>query len=372
MMYMHSKTILSSEAPPEIEDRRKDICFLLYGFADASGSGLGSSILLPDSRTRIRIGVWGKDTDSDSSNFREFNNVVMCCEEEANHGSLNGAHLFLFTNNSTVEAALYKGNSPSRKLFELIVRLRKVEMDCSATITVSHVSGKRMIAQGTDGISRGELNQGVGLGESMLSFIPLHLTATQREPALEDWVRGWLHHQAEFLSPSDWFVRGHLHDGGQVDQHGYWRPTIRTGHLVWTPPPAAAEVAFEELRRSIIKRQSATQVFICPRLLTTEWRRQLHKVADIVLYLPAGSDAWGATQFEPLTIGLVFPHVHCSPWQLRGTPKLLSLGREMQRLLSEENVDSGNLLHKLCSQCWALRSMSSALVRRMLYFESNS
>jgi len=30
-----------------------------------------------------------------------------------------------------------------------------------------HVSGKRMIAQGTEGGSRGDLNQGVIIGESM-------------------------------------------------------------------------------------------------------------------------------------------------------------------------------------------------------------
>jgi hypothetical protein len=365
------KEILSSQTPPEIEDRRKDICFLMYGFADASGSGLGSSIMLPDARTRIRIGIWGKDIDNESSNFREFSNVVLCCEEEAKQGTLNGSHLFLFTDNSTVESALYKGNSPSRKLFNLIVRLRKVELECSASITVSHVSGKRMIAQGTDGISRGEMNQGVGRGESMLSFIPLHLSALDRQPSLVSWVKSWLGTESEFLTPEDWFGRGHLHDGGRYDHKGFWRPTIRSGRLVWSPPPAAADVALEELRKSVLKRQTATHVFLCPRLLTPEWRRQLHKVADIVLYLPTGGQAWCADQFEPLTIGIVFPYLHCRPWQLRGTPKLLSLGRSLQTMLSKEDLDAGDLLHKLCRQCWSFRAMPGSVVRRVLYFEPN-
>jgi hypothetical protein len=362
--------ILSSTLPPEIEDRKSDVCYLLYGFADASGSGLGSSIMLPDSRTRIRIGVWGKDIDDESSNFREFSNVVLCCKEEAQQGTLNGAHLYLFTDNSTVEGALYKGNSPSRKLFQLIVRLRKVELDCAATITVSHVSGKRMIAQGTDGISRGELNQGIASGMSMLSFIPLHLGALERESGLKSWIQSWLGSQAEFLSPIDWFTRGHLQDGGHMDSHGFWRHKIRSGHLVWAPPPAAANVALEELRKSLIKRQTATHVFICPWLLTPEWRKQLHKVADIVLYLPAGSGSWSTTQYEPLTLAIVFPYLTSRPWQLQGTTKLLSLGREVQSVLSQTDLDHGSVLHKLCRQCWSFRAMSGSVVRRVLYFKS--
>ena len=62
------------------------------------------------------------------------------------------------TDNSTVEGAVMKGNSPSPKLHKLVKDLKQAEMDFSFRTYVIHVSGKRMIVQGTDGVSRGELN----------------------------------------------------------------------------------------------------------------------------------------------------------------------------------------------------------------------
>ena len=52
-----------------------------------------------------------------------------------------------------------------------------------------HVTGTRIIDQGTDDISRGEKTSGVMKGVSVLNFIPLHLTAIERCSGLLDWVR---------------------------------------------------------------------------------------------------------------------------------------------------------------------------------------
>jgi hypothetical protein len=115
------------EKPPEVQARRQTVHMLLYGFTDASGGGVGSTINIPGVGIRCRIGVWGKDDETQSSNFKEFENVVQTIEEEARNGTLNGASLYLFTDNSTVEGALFEENTPSRKLFHLIVRFRKVQ-----------------------------------------------------------------------------------------------------------------------------------------------------------------------------------------------------------------------------------------------------
>mmetsp|Transcript_1680 Transcript_1680/g.2409 ORF Transcript_1680/g.2409 Transcript_1680/m.2409 type:complete len:87 (-) Transcript_1680:2191-2451(-) len=81
----------------------------------------------------------------------------------------------LATNNATVESCLYKGNSTSEKLFNLVVLLRTLEMRTGCKILVSHVSGKRMIRQGTDGVSQGSLREGVTIGEAMEDFCPWDL-----------------------------------------------------------------------------------------------------------------------------------------------------------------------------------------------------
>jgi hypothetical protein len=127
-----------------------------------------------------------------------------------------------------------------------------------------------MIAQGTDGISHGEMNEVVAAGHQMLSLIPLHLSAFERMVELQPWVGSWLGSDTEFLEPHDWFERGHSHAGGYNDEKGFWRITIKKATFVWAPPPSAADVALEELRKALIKRRDSTHIFISPQLLTPE------------------------------------------------------------------------------------------------------
>jgi hypothetical protein len=72
--------------------------------------------------------------------------------------------------------------------------------------------------------------------------------AIQRLPGVKDWIASWLGTDAKFLSPEDWFERGHDASGGLYNAQGFLRSSLKPGKLlVWTPPPAAANVALEEL-----------------------------------------------------------------------------------------------------------------------------
>ena len=56
-----------------------------------------------------------------SSNWRdEFTNIVESLEDEGNMGNLINAEVFMFTDNSTVEACTDKGLSTSSKLLDLL------------------------------------------------------------------------------------------------------------------------------------------------------------------------------------------------------------------------------------------------------------
>ena len=57
--------------------------------------------------------------------------------------------------------------------------------------------------------------------------------------------------------------------------------------------------------------------------------KQLHKTADLIFTLPIGSEVWPEEMFDLLLIGVVFPFLSFSAWQLKGTPKMLSLGRKL-------------------------------------------
>ena len=100
-----------------------------------------------------RIGTWGHDEEDNSSNWREFENLVAGMEDAGKRGWLQGSIVLLATDNKVVERALFKGNSSSKKLFDSVLRLKGLQLVYSCKILVTHVSGSCMIVQGTDGIS---------------------------------------------------------------------------------------------------------------------------------------------------------------------------------------------------------------------------
>jgi hypothetical protein len=66
-------------------------------------------------------------------------------------------------------------------------------------------------------------------------------------------------------------------------------------------------------------------------------------------------------------IGLTFPFSSVSPWQLRGTPKMYAVGRKLQGLLTESDLDSGDILRELCKLAKRLKTVPVDVVRKLLY-----
>ena len=81
-----------------------------------------------------------------------------------------------------------------------------------------------MIAQGTDGLSRGSFLEGVMTGKDMLAYVDLAKGAIERQPTLLDYVQSWvkkaLQREARILQVKEWFQEGHGVLGGSKDSHG--------------------------------------------------------------------------------------------------------------------------------------------------------
>jgi hypothetical protein len=109
----------------------------------------------------------------------------------AEEGLLTGSEVFLFTDNQAVGGAYYRGNSPSRALFELVVTLYKLQMKYDLVLNFVWIAGTRMIQKGTDYLSRvggiGPATRGVSLS----GVVPLHFSVLEQSPVVLDWIRSW-------------------------------------------------------------------------------------------------------------------------------------------------------------------------------------
>lgn len=355
------------DKPPKIIVRTKKFFLLIYGFVDAAKSGFGDTYDLGDKLT-YRIGVWGSDNEEESSNWREFENLVESLEEQARKGNLKNSIVILATDNQVTEMCIYKGNSSSEKLFELIVRLKELEINEEAIIYVTHVSGDRMKRQGTDGVSRGRLTEGVSIGKAMESFCPWHRLPLDVSPRLYGWLQSWLGKKFELLEPKDWYIRAHDLWKGETDHLGFWRWETKPGTFVWNLPPGAANVAIEQLRKARIKRRDSFHVLLIPRLCTMDWLRQLYRETDLVFTIPAGVDCWPANCCESLTVAFALPFLPFRPWKLQGTPKLCEMERSLRKMFKDPTLATGPLLRKLWKQIRMFYHLPESMVRNMLYF----
>ena len=341
------RRLCDSEKPPWRRVRAKKSASVFYGFGDASGAAFGATLQKagdPEHGVTYQYGQWTTTiSEEESSNWRELANLVEFLESEGSTGKLNEAEVFMFTDNSTAENAFFKGTSKSKKLCSLILRLRLLEMSTSMILHVVHVSGRRMIAQGTDGLSRGDHSTGVMRGNDMVEFIPLHLSASDRSPQVATWVKSVLEGLPyKILSPEDWFLP-------------HANPEIH----VWVPPPAAADAAVERLRISRHMRPNTMHLFIVPRLMTGRWRKQLGKASDFYFRL-MDEDTWDLEkQYEPLLIYCCLPFLPHRPLlQERESLGLRFLGiMSVDSMQTESDTNYRSILCKLFGQAWSLRAL---------------
>ena len=349
--------LTSVDTPPTRVGRMSLQAKVMYGFGDASKHGFGASIELPDKSIIWRFGQWRLEEEfartnpvnglsfmeERSSNYRELRNLVEALESAYLDGLLRNREIFMFTDNSTAEAAFFKGTSSSELLFDLVLRLRKIEMTGDCIIHMIHVAGTRMIYQGTDGLSRGDKTSGVMAGESMLSFVPLHLSVLDRSPLMREWVNhiceidGEGGEKVRFLEPSDW-------------------PESLCGRFnyIWTPPPAAGDVAAEYMAQAIHKRPNATHIYICPRLMTSRWQRIVRKTSDLFLYIPCHTELWGHDQHEPLILAISLPLSRHRPWKHGGTPRFEHYSKILPGLFGGNFGEASAVLRECIARAWGM------------------
>jgi hypothetical protein len=310
-----------------------------YGRGDAAADGFGAGIQVKGIN-RIQHGTWKEEDSARGSNWREATNLANKVIRDLETGKLDGFEIWLATDNKSFSGCTNKGTSTSQQLFAVIVAMKLVVRKHSVFLHVIHVSGKRMIAMGYDGASRGDFETGVMTGNDIRQYLPLDKGAFDvAGESLRRWLKLWMGIEAgEPLSPEGWFTTGH-----------------RAGTHVWAPAPAAALDALEELSKSRMKRPfDVAHVILIPRLLyDEEWRRRFDKEVDFWFHMSTG-EFWPNHCFEPLVVGICFKMRRDEPWLVRRAPSVVEFGRAMQKLSKSSNLEVGHHLRQFWGNPWGL------------------
>jgi hypothetical protein len=196
--------------------------------------------------------------------------------------------------NEVTERAWFNETSLSIDLFELVLELWQEEIAGNFIVKMVHISGERMIGEGTDALSRGEVHA-KDLMNVILHTVPLDKSPCARLTKLWEWIQSWAGDEVCFAEPKHWFE--------EVTQQHEYHETYTT--WVWDLPPAAAIHAIEELAMGRGKRHNVLRgIVLIPRLLKPEWFWRFSRLVHCYFVVHPGTPFWGREMLEPLFVGL--------------------------------------------------------------------
>ena len=147
---------------------------------------------------------------------------------------------------------------------------------------------------------------------------------------------------------------------------GWYDRVFDEGYFLWVPSPAAPDAAVEQLCRNYQLHEGNLHIVIVPRLFTSRWRKQLGKVADLLVTIPFNDSFWPKSQHEPLILAIVFLFHSTKPWKLRGTTLLVDCEGELQEVWEKNISLGGDILRKLLLSKRTLGTMLRDMVRKLL------
>ena len=167
---------------------------------------------------------------------------------------------------------------------------------------------------------------------------------------------------------------------------------------MWAPPPVAASVAVEMFAEARHKRPAGAHLLVIPRLMTSMWRKQLSKDADLIFEIPVGTLMWPASQHEPLIVFVIFPFAHKTrlkgQWLVKGTRQAYTaqyeiarsfascvnksseqydgVGGDMREMSQDGEKPPGVVLREFCKWAGTFPSMPPGVVRSVLSSSTGS
>jgi hypothetical protein len=222
--------LTTDEAPPKVIKRRVKSGLVCYSFGDASGQGFGNAIKI-NGMSYTEYSTWSRELEHKHSNYKELHNLVNAIKKAYASDLLKNTEIFLFTDNFVAECTFYNGGlNINKDLNDIVFELWQLQMKGDFTLHVFHITGTQMIESGIDGLSRGDKLEGIGKGESVNNFVPIHLALLIRSKYIKPWMNSWWPGEEmgvlKFMTPKDWFA-----------------DSMSPGNFLWNIAPAARQVA---------------------------------------------------------------------------------------------------------------------------------
>jgi hypothetical protein len=289
-------------------------------WGDGSGTGTGGTIDVTGMEVLQWMGSWLPASLPYTSNWKELKTLCLTLEQllhdPSRRKAVKGTTLFYFTDNEVTYYIAHSGSSSTPALHALIMHIKDLERKLDLHLEVVHVPGTTMIAQGTDGLSRG-----IWISYNHTSQPTLQYTCAVFDPAthaegMEAWVAG-LCERTDHPSLRHW-------DVNWVDQ------AVLGQFTLWLPPPAVARQLLSHLLNLWTESPWETSfVAVIPRVMQQEW-------AYLTRYMTRlGSFKWEVIPFPcpelslpiPLVVLYTSPHLRALPKHRKSPPALPSSAR---------------------------------------------
>ena len=144
---------------------------------------------------------------------------------------------------------------------------------------------------------------GVLVGKPFLEFIPIDKTVIKRSVVLKSWMEEiFQNEKLKWAEYTDWFD---------------FRDFDNISLYIWTPSPCIADVCVERLVEIYHIWPNSSHMFVAPALMTSLWRKQLSKAADVLFNIVEGVEFWPDGMHEPLTLAILCPISYSPPFKVK-------------------------------------------------------
>jgi len=278
---------------------------------DGSGTGAGGTLSFQHLGEQVDqveawMGTWTSNrAKHQSSNWRELRTLVEFLQREAKREDqrFHSRQIFYFTDNTVTYDVCRRGRSGATELHKLVTELKLLEVMLNCQVTVVHIPGTEIIAQGSDGLSRGlwshkrHIHPDWSLGE-LLKPVTL-----QEDPLT------WLLEQARISGSHPEEVKDLPSSSDnwsyQTDGTPWEGASLVNRHLIWLVSPSLARQAMTASTLSWSESPfTSSSFFVIPRIFQRDFGRVDKHIEFLGQYDP------NHTPFKhPLPILLFFlPH----------------------------------------------------------------